>query len=84
MSERQAVAAHIKSRLQAMKDEAFIESYAKSATDEETVGLLLATLFEWDGLAILYATRSALEDANFHAEAAKVEEMADDVRKDTV
>ncbi len=50
----------------------FIDSY--EATEEEAIGLVLASHFSWDGSAIMRAFASALEDANFHPEAAKVQE----------
>jgi hypothetical protein len=46
------------------------------ATDAEALGILLAHYAEWNGLVILKAAESALEDANFHTEAGLVAEMA--------
>lgn len=50
----------------------FVQGY--KSTEEECIGLILATHFSWDGTAIMRAFASALEDANFHTEAAKVQE----------
>jgi len=41
----------------------------------ETLGVDLAHLLKWDGVAILKVARAALEDANFHTEALAVEEL---------
>jgi hypothetical protein len=37
------------------------------------LGILISQWTEWDGLAIMMIFRSALEDANFHKEAAIVQ-----------
>lgn len=47
------------------------------ATDSEALGLLVSKYFNWDGEDILRTAESALEDANFHRQAAAVAEMAD-------
>ena len=60
-----------------VKQASFVRGY--KATDAEALGLLIARFFKWDGLAILRAAQYALEDANFHAESAKVAAMADEV-----
>lgn len=57
------------------KRERFTTGY--KATDAEAFGLLIAGYFQWDGVAILRAAEAALEDANFHTEAAEVSAMAD-------
>lgn len=55
----------------------FVEGY--QATDEEAMGLLISKYFEWDGLAILKSTYSALEDANFHTENETIQELIEKV-----
>lgn len=57
-----------------VKLSSFVPGY--KATDQEAVGLLVARVFKWDGCAILDAAALALEDANFHKEAAAVAAMA--------
>lgn len=52
---------------------AFSDGY--EATDEEALGLLISQYFEWDGISILKTLGYALEDANFHSEHSKVNEM---------
>ena len=52
---------------------AFVEGY--KAEHCETLGLVIASHFQWDGLRILKTFYGALEDANFHAEAAIVSSM---------
>ena len=59
--------------IEEQKQESF--SDPSKHTDEEALGILIAHHFEWDGLAILRTFFNALEDANFHTEAAKVHEM---------
>jgi hypothetical protein len=43
--------------------------------DEVALGILIARHFKWDGDAILRVAVAALEDANFHTEAERVDEM---------
>ena len=50
--------------------EAFEATY--EASEAETVGLIIAGHFNWDGIGILETFASALEDANFHDEAGTV------------
>lgn len=63
----------LQSLINARKKKAFMPDY--DASDEEALGLVISSHFEWDGLAILKSLMYALEDANFHTEAALVEEM---------
>ena len=60
--------------LEQIKKESFVEGY--KASDEEAIGLLVSKYFQWDGGRILEATGEALEDANFHTEAAIVRKLA--------
>lgn len=55
------------------KSEAFVDP--SGASDEDALGLLISVHFEWDGVSILKTAISALEDANFHTEAALIEDM---------
>ena len=48
----------------------FVQGY--KSTEEEALGLVIATHFGWDGAAIMRVFAAALEDANFHTEAAHV------------
>jgi hypothetical protein len=63
----------VKDILNAIKKESFVAGY--EATDFEAMGLLVSKYFEWDGLEILESTYCALEDANFHRENIKIQEM---------
>jgi hypothetical protein len=59
--------------IEAQKRDSFTDP--SSATDEDALGILISQHFKWDGEAILRVAESALEDANFHTEAAAVAEM---------
>jgi hypothetical protein len=74
MDNRQNQVTVIKAFLSNIKKNSFVDGY--EATDEEAMGLLLASLFEWDGKAIMKSCAWALEDANFHTECEKIMEMA--------
>lgn len=65
-------------RLRALISEQKRESYTPGSfpSDADALGGLVAAYFLWDGLAILRTAEAALTDANFHADAAVVAEMA--------
>ncbi len=67
MPDRTALAALI----DAQKAQSFTEP--SKASDEDALGILISQHFEWDGHAIMRVARAALEDANFHIEAATIE-----------
>ena len=50
----------------------FVEGY--EATPQEKIGIALAHYFTWDS-RIIEACHDALEDANFHTEASKLESL---------
>jgi len=41
--------------------------YQAGISDSEALGALISSYFKWDGIQILDAFQSALEDANFHS-----------------
>ena len=41
--------------------------YQAGISDAEALGVLISSYFRWDGIQILDAFQSALEDANFHS-----------------
>jgi hypothetical protein len=57
----------LKSYIDAAKTDIFSETYAKDAKDSETIGILIAQYFKWDGAQVLDAMQSALEESNFHS-----------------
>jgi len=61
-----------------IKNTSFVSDY--SASDQEAIGMIISKYFEWDGLAILEAMGYALEDANFHTENSKVQEMINNLK----
>jgi hypothetical protein len=65
----------LKELIKAQIKHSFMPEYQAQATDEDALGLMLCRYFEYDGLAILKATYSALEDANFHTENRLIERM---------
>lgn len=60
----------------AVAETTFMEDY--EASEEETLGIALARHFRWDGIALMKMAAAALEDSNFHAEAAKLDEMIEE------
>ena len=65
----------VKHTLPKLKQQYFVSSYQTQATDSETLGILVAHLMDWDGRQILDVAAKALEDANYHAACAVVDEM---------
>ncbi len=63
----------LKELIRDKKLSAFVQDYC--ASDQEALGLLIAQYFEWDGIHILETLKCALEDANFHSEAEKIDEI---------
>jgi hypothetical protein len=58
----------LKTLIEEMKKAAFMPEYQATATDSQALGILISKFFEWDGVEIMKAFSSALEDANFHTE----------------
>jgi len=58
---------------------AFVPEYRSEAKAPEALGLVIAEYHGWDGVKILQTAISALEDANFHTEAAAVQELLDNL-----
>jgi hypothetical protein len=58
----------ITARLQSIAIDERVESFKPNAdvTDAECLGIALAHWADWDGVKIVEAFLSALEDANFH------------------
>lgn len=61
---------------EAQAQKSFIKSYLETQTkerlNEEAMGLAISHWTKWDGYKIMRVFASALEDANFHTEAAVV------------
>lgn len=70
-----------KEKLQAVVKEINKVSFVKGhvPSDEQALGIVLSKYFYYDGLSVLQAAFYALEDANFHTEAAVVAEMANKI-----
>lgn len=61
--------------IEAQKQQSF--TTPEEVSDAEALGVLVAHWAEWDGYQIARAFVEALEDANFHYEAAEVAAMFD-------
>lgn len=71
----------LKNLIEKKKDEAFRSEYRSKATDEEALGLIISSYFQWNGLAILRTLYSALEDANFHRENKAIQALINRLEK---
>jgi len=56
----------IKQLIEKVKKEVYTPEYQNKATNEETLGVIIAKYLGWDGHGIIEVTSSALEDSNFH------------------
>lgn len=68
-----------KAQIADARDVIFMPGY-RDASDADTLGIMVAHTLKWDGLQILEMAASALEDANFHSESAKVTEMLEGLK----
>lgn len=68
----------VQALLDAIKAESFVTG---TASNDQAMGLLVAKFFHWDALDILNTAIRALEDANFHVQAAQVAQIAAEVVK---
>lgn len=75
MGEGQALLAGLRELIERQKQVSFIDP--ATAEDEDALGILIARHVGWDGAAIMRISAWALEDANFHTEAATLIEMAE-------
>ena len=57
----------LKALIKATIKSRYVEEYQAGITDSEALGALISSYFKWDGIQILDAFQSALEDANFHS-----------------
>ena len=71
------LAKHIEAAAMAAAKKCFAEDYDAQTYQkkEEGLGIAISQWAKWDGLSIMRVFISALEDANFHTEAAAVSKM---------
>ena len=70
----------LKKLIDEQKQKTFLPEFRDKVTDARALGVLISQHFKWDGLQILEAAFSALEDANFHVEATKVADMIQELK----
>jgi hypothetical protein len=58
-----------------------IREEGSEMTEEELLGLMLATHFRWDGVKVLKTAAAALEDANYHGECEQVRKMITNIKR---
>lgn len=61
--------------LERVKNTVWLPEYRAKVSDAEALGVLVSKFFKWEGSEILAVASSALEDANYHGDAAIVERM---------
>ena len=67
----------VEARLDSLIAELEGHIFSVKVGNEEVLGVILAKYCRWQGSKILDIAIQALDDANFHTEAAKVQEIAD-------
>ncbi len=74
-----------KAELLAAAQKVFTDDALKTRSEEDliegTLAVQIAHFFEWDGLAIMRVAALALQDANFHTEAAKIITMCEAIEQ---
>jgi len=55
--------------------ECFVEFHGTEEEIEQALGIAVAHWSDWDGFKIMRVFQAALEDANFHDAAAKVDDL---------
>ena len=74
MTTEQAVKSLMDEIVKIVRYGCFVPEYQEQATVEECVGIAISKYFEWD-TRIFSAFREALDDANFHTAASKVDSL---------
>lgn len=81
MKTREQAIEHLKSAIEIMSTVPFVEDYVRDDNKKEReidgLGILIAGHTQWDGIEIMRIFYAALEDANFHKEAEKVQQWID-------
>jgi hypothetical protein len=72
----------VEQRLDALIAELEGHIFSVKVSKEEVLGVILAKYCRWEGPKILDFATHALDDANFHEEAAKVQEMAESLKRE--
>ncbi len=64
MSEEKTIEQDVRDLMNATAKKSFVAGY--EPTDAEVLGIIVAHVLKWDGVAIAKAAYNAFEDANFH------------------
>ena len=59
------------------RNRVYLPEYRSTVSDSRVMGVVVSQYFKWNGVEILETAFSALEDANFHAEARVVQGLLD-------
>lgn len=69
-----------KELIEEQRVQTFMPEYRAEQPETRIAGIVLSQYFHWNGCSILEAAISGLEDANFHTEARRVEEILEKVK----
>lgn len=65
----------VKKAIELKREVAFVPEYAQKASESEILGIIVAQYFRWSGREVAEVTYAGLEEANFHTESAKFNEI---------
>jgi hypothetical protein len=65
----------VKKAIELKRSIAFVPEYAQKATESEIMGIIIAQHFKWSGRQVAEVAYAGLEDANFHTESGKFNEI---------
>ncbi|MGI0060911.1 MAG: hypothetical protein ACREBA_00490 [Nitrosotalea sp.] len=65
----------VKTVIELKREIAFVPEYAQKARESEILGIILAQYFRWSGRQVAETAYAGLEEANFHKESHRFNEI---------
>lgn len=65
----------VKTAIELKREVAFVPEYAQKARESEILGIIVAQYFKWSGRQVAETAYAGLEEANFHTESHKFNEI---------
>ncbi len=71
----QIISQLVKTAIELKREVAFVPEYAQKARESEILGIIVAQYFKWSGRKVAEAAYAGLEEANFHTESHRFNEI---------
>lgn len=65
----------VKKAIELKREIAFVPEYAQKASESEILGIIVAQHFKWSGRQVAEVAYAGLEEANFHTESHRFNEI---------